>query len=306
MNRIIKYTIPVENNGLQVEKFLKQQGFSRPLLIHLKKTPEGICLNDTWCHTYDRVLVGDTLTVRIIEAKSSENIPPTYISEDDFRDMTVYEDEDILLINKPARLPVHPSLGHHEDTLANYCAYHYQKVGDGGFIFRCINRLDRDTSGIVLIAKNMLSGAILSTSLLNREIHRTYLAIVTGITPEKGRIDMPIARKDASVIERCIDYEHGERAVTNYERLYTDKNYSLLKINLETGRTHQIRVHMKAIGHPLPGDFLYNPDFSRIQRQALHSYSLEFNHPISKEPLLFTCDMPADMRTFVPTEYFPQ
>ncbi len=308
MNRTLIYHIDnsiIDNtcNIMTIGTFLKLKGFSHPLMVHLKKTPESILLNGIWSYINTRLSIGDVLEVHIIEDQSSENIPPTEISLEAFQRMIVYEDEDILLINKPAELPVHPSMGHHEDTLANYCAYYYKHLcGDliaGGFVFRCVNRLDRDTSGLVLIAKNMLSSAVLSTQQLNRQIHRTYRAIVNGVTPETGTIDLPIARKEGSVIERCIDHDNGEKAITHYKRIaYTD-DYSLLEIHLETGRTHQIRVHMKALGHPLPGDFLYNPDFTHIQRQALHSYRLEFNHPITGEAMSFLQEIPEDFKAFL-------
>lgn len=319
MNRFFTYQIDNASVGLTIGQFLKANGFSKPLIIHLKKTPESILLNNVWSYVNTRLSLHDSLEIKLIETESSENIPATPIAITDFQEMIVFEDDDILVINKPAGLPVHPSMGHHEDTLANYCAYYYGlQPENGAFVFRCINRLDRDTSGLVLIAKNMLSSAKLSTQQLNREIHRTYRAIVTGITPEQGTIHLPIARKDDSVIERCVDMERGEDAVTHYTRIatasYANSNnmiqaystnahlsteqYSLLEIHLETGRTHQIRVHMKAIGHPLPGDFLYNPDFRRINRQALHSYCLEFTHPITGKALKFTQNPPTDFDFF--------
>ncbi len=307
MNRTLIYHIDnfdIDNtsNHLTIGAFLKQKGFSHPLMVHLKKTQESILLNGVWSYVNTKLSAGDVLEVRIIEEESSENISPTEIALDAFHEMIVYEDDDILLVNKPAGLPVHPSMGHHEDTLANYCAYYYQELCKnfitGGFVFRCVNRLDRDTSGLVLIAKNMLSSAVLSGQQLNRQIHRTYRAVVTGITPEEGTIDLPIARKEGSILERCIDHEKGEKALTHYKRIAHTQDYSLLEIHLETGRTHQIRVHMKAIGHPLPGDFLYYPDFTYIQRQALHSYRLEFIHPITGDAMSFSQEIPEDFRAF--------
>ena len=303
MNRMFSYTITEQDEGLTIGQYLKDKGYSRPILIHLKKTERGIVLNGEWSYVYTKLKKDDVLEINLIETESSEHIPLTEISIDTFLKMVVYEDEDILVMNKPAGLPVHPSMGHHEDTLANYCAYYFHKLchSEGGFIFRCVNRLDRDTSGLVLIAKNMFSSARLSDQQLNREIHRTYMAIASGITPENDTIDLPIARKEASVIERCVDMGHGESAITHYTRLDAQNDFSLLKVQLETGRTHQIRVHMKAIGHPLPGDFLYNPDYTHIKRQALHSYRLEFSHPITNEALSFTQNPPEDFY-FLPWE----
>lgn len=304
MNRTLEYTITSNEAGMTISQFLKKKGYSNPILVTLKKTHRAILLNQEWAYVNQKVQKDDTLTISLLENASSENIPPTKIADEDFHNMIVYEDEDILLLNKPANLPVHPSMGHHEDTLANYCAYYFRTKGS--FVFRCVNRLDRDTSGLVLIAKNMLSSAILSASQLDHKIHRTYLAIAAGETQPFGTITLPIARKADSVIERCIDLDRGEHAVTHYQTLETKKTadgqlFSLLKIQLETGRTHQIRVHMKAIEHPLPGDFLYNPDFTYINRQALHSYRLEFIHPITGKSCSFEATPPDDFY-FLPWE----
>ena len=156
MNRIFSYRISEQEEGLTIGQFLKNKGYSHPMLVHLKKTERGIVLNGEWSYVYIKLKKGDVLDISLMETESSENIPLTSITLDEFMKMVVYEDEDILVLNKPAGLPVHPSMGHHEDTLANYCAYYFherQKV-NSGFIFRCVNRLDRDTSGLVLIAKN--------------------------------------------------------------------------------------------------------------------------------------------------------
>ena len=207
----------------------------------------------------------------------------------------VYEDEDILVINKAADTPIHPSQGNYENSLANGVAGYFKHKGEN-VVFRCINRLDRDTTGLVVIAKNMLSGAVLNQAMIQREIHRIYLAVVKGELPESGTIDFPIARKEGSTIERCVDFECGEHAVTHVQCVEKNEKYSLAKIWLETGRTHQIRVHMNAIGHPLPGDFLYHPDFSEIGRQALHSWRLEFMHPVTGALMKFEQPLPEDMR----------
>ena len=209
----------------------------------------------------------------------------------------VYEDEDILIINKPAGMPIHPSQGNYDNTLANACAWYF-KEKDEPFVYRCINRLDRDTTGLLIIARHLYSASLLSAMMARREIHREYLALATGIVPEDGTITAPIARKEGSTIERMVDFKHGEYACTHYRRLSitnTDPVYSLVALKLDTGRTHQIRVHMNYIGHPLPGDFLYNPDYSHISRQALHSHHLRFQHPITGEEMHFTAPVPEDM-----------
>jgi len=290
MERKLSYVVEESQAGFTIERFLKSKGYSRGCLIHLKKTQEGIRRNGIWAYTNDRLEKGDVLETIFIEEKPSENIVPSKIPLD-----IVYEDEDILVINKSADTPIHPSLGNYENSLANGVINYYQKQGES-FVFRCINRLDRDTTGLVVIAKNMLAGAVLSQAMIQRQIHRTYLAIVKGNLPDSGVIDLPIGRKSGSTIERCVDRSCGERAVTCYECLERNGKYSLAKIRLETGRTHQIRVHMNAIGHPLPGDFLYHPDFTEIGRQALHSWRLEFAHPITGAWLQFEKALPEDMR----------
>ena len=151
----------------------------------------------------------------------------------------------------------------------------------------------------MLFARHELSACILAEQMRNRDIHREYRAICTGILPESGTIDAPIARAHDSTMERVVDFDRGEPAVTHFRRLDMANGYSLAAVRLETGRTHQIRVHMKHIRHPLPGDFLYNPDYHVIRRQALHSFRLAFRHPITRETMDFTAPIPDDMRTIL-------
>ena len=245
-------------------------------------------LNGEQSPGYLRPKAGDEIVVRLPEETSDfpmEDIPVS----------PLYEDEDILVLNKPADMPVHPSAGNYENTLANGVAWYYKQQGEN-FVYRCINRLDRDTTGVLVLAKNPLSGALLSAQMKQRQIRRTYLALTDGIPPENGTVSAPIARMDDSVITREVNWEHGETAVTHYERLAVSNGYSLVELHLDTGRTHQIRVHMKYIGCPLPGDFLYHPVFDRISRQALHSFQLEFCHPITKKTLRFLAPVPEDFQ----------
>ena len=148
---------------------------------------------------------------------------------------------------------------------------------------------------MLVLAKNPLSGALLSTQMKQRRIRRTYLALTDGIPPEKGTVRAPIARVNDSVITREVNFERSEPAVTHYERLAVSNGYALVELHLETGRTHQIRIHMKYLGFPLIGDYLYNPDMKHISRQALHSHHMEFAHPITGEWMSFTAPLPADM-----------
>ena len=294
MKRTLSYTITNKNKADTIGAFLRDAGYSRRILIELKQNPEQICLNETpsWLNT--PLQIGDTLTLFLPDEPVSSDILPVNRPID-----IVYEDEDLIILNKAAGMPVHPSQGHHENTLANALAYRFASRGEH-FVFRAVNRLDRDTTGLLLIAKHKISGAFLSAMTAKKEIRREYLAIVSGKPEESGTIDLPIARKDGSTIERCIDMEHGEHAVTHYRCLdyRDDLDCSLVLLRLETGRTHQIRVHMKAIGHPLLGDFLYNPDYRFIGRQALHSYTVAFRHPITGEAMEFTAPMPEDFSFF--------
>ncbi len=290
MVRKLSYRVEPAFAGWTVEKYLKEKGYSHGCIVHLKKTEEGIRRNGIWAYTNEKLAVGDFLETMFVEEEISENIVPVKMTLE-----IIYEDEDILVLNKPADTPIHPSQGNYENSLANGVAAYYEEQGNP-FVFRCINRLDRDTTGLVLIAKNMLSGAALNLAMQRREIHRTYLAVVKGALKDQGIVDLPIARKEGSTVERCVDREKGERAVTHFECLDRNEKYSLAKIWLETGRTHQIRVHMNALGHPLPGDFLYHKDQSEIGRQALHSWKLEFVHPVTGVRLQFEQPLPEDMK----------
>lgn len=294
MNRTIDYMIKETDDGLRVEQFLRRRGYSGQNLTEIKRMPKSILVNGE--HYYMRQLLhaGDRLQVCIQETACSEKIPPVQIPLD-----IVYEDEDIIVINKPAGMPIHPSLNNYTNSMANALAWYYQSQ-EKPFIFRCCNRLDRDTSGLTVVAKHLVSGNILSAMVYRREIHREYLAIVRGhVTPQSGTINAPLARKPGTIIERTVDWEHGETAITHYQVVKEANDHSLVSLKLETGRTHQIRIHMKYLGYPLIGDYLYNPDMEYISRQALHSHRLCFPHPITGTMLEFTAPLPEDMQNIL-------
>lgn len=291
MNRRIDYKITENEAGLRIEQYLKRKGYSSQNLASIKRMPLSILVNGVHRYLRDPLNAGDCLTVQITENNCSEKIPPVELPLD-----IVYEDEDIIVLNKPAGMPIHPSLNNYYNSLANALAWYYQKQGKP-FIFRCCNRLDRDTSGLTVVAKHLVSAGILSSMTGRREVHRQYLAITQGqVTPAAGTIAAPLGRKPGTIIERMVDFEHGEPAVTHYQVIsYTDR-HSLVSLKLETGRTHQIRIHMKHLGYPLIGDYLYNPDMSEIGRQALHSHKLAFPHPMTGEMMEFEAPLPKDMQ----------
>ena len=288
--RVLDYVVPEEDAGRRIDHFLRRQGLTGHTLVELKKWPEGVLLNGSPVYMVERLQPGDHLQLQIIEALSSPHIVPSDMPLD-----IRYEDDDIMVIHKPAGVPTHPSMNHYENTLANGLTAYFA-AREEPFVFRCCNRLDRDTSGLTLIAKHYAASGILSEMAARKEIMRRYLAIVRGRPdPPEGVIDVPLGRKPGSIIERMIDPEHGEQAVTHYRCLYSSNGHTLVELRLETGRTHQIRIHLQYLGYPLIGDYLYNPDYEWIGRQALHSCSLDFRHPMTGEPMHFEASMPPDM-----------
>ena len=288
MNRNIDYIIDEDSAGLRVEQFLRRKRYSGQNLSEIKRMPKSILVNGVHYYMRQELSTGDHLQVRICETQNSEKIPSTKLPLD-----IIYEDEDLLVLNKPAGMPIHPSLNNYTNSIANALAYYFQSQGKP-FIFRCCNRLDRDTSGLTIVSKHLVS--VLSDMTKYREVHREYLAIARGsVTPFEGTIQAPLGRKEGTIIERTVDWEHGEDAVTHYKVVKEANGHSLVSLRLETGRTHQIRIHMKYLGYPLIGDYLYNPDMEYMTRQALHSHHMEFTHPITGEHMSFTAPLPEDM-----------
>lgn len=288
------YIITEQDTSKTIDDFLRQTGYSRRLIIDLKSMDDGILVNGERRFTNHRLSDGDKLIITLPPEESSEHIDPVELPFE-----VIYEDEHILAVNKPADMPIHPSINNHENTLANAAAWYFASKNIP-FVYRCVNRLDRDTSGLVLLAKHALSGCILSEMVKNRVLKREYIAAVEGNITEAGTINLPIGRLKGSVIMRCIDMEHGDTAVTHYKPIIQEDDMSLLRIRLETGRTHQIRIHMGAIGHPLPGDYLYNPNYEKISRQPLHSANLTFPHPITGEVLHLEAPVPDDIKCMFP------
>ena len=289
MERQILYIIDKDYNS--ISDFLKSKGYTSSNIVELKKYENGIVLNGTWAYMNQKPAILDRLLVRVCEYKKSENILPVFIKLD-----IKYEDEDIVVVNKPSDMPIHPSLNNYENSMANALMYYYR---DKNFVFRCINRLDRDTTGLSVVAKHFLSAGILNTFMQRREIKRVYNAIVEddGSLKESGTVDAPIAREDDTLIKRRVSKE-GQRAITHFKVLKRLNGASLIELRLDTGRTHQIRVHMSYIGHPLVGDYLYNERYYDKEnvRPLLHSKSLSFIHPITGENLYIECELPKDFK----------
>lgn len=266
-----------------LEALLKKRGFSRRLIVAMKRTEGGITRNGELCRTIDKVFAGDRILLKIPMGSGNDIVPNCEITVP-----TVYEDSDLIIYNKPAGMAVHRSHGHYDDTLENVFAAQFDMP------FRAVNRLDKDTSGLCIAAKNKLGADMTVTE-------KVYYAVCEGIVPEPQRIDLPIGRADGSVIMREVRPD-GKNAVTVIKPLKYMNNCTLLEIRLETGRTHQIRVHLSHINHPLAGDDMYGGSRKLIARQALHCGKMSFIHPVSGENITVSADMPEDMTEIIRKE----
>lgn len=233
---------------------------------------------------------GDIVEVDIDFEEECENIVPTNMPIN-----IVYEDEEYIILNKPAKIETHPTCANYENTLANALRYYYEENHIKKKI-RPVNRLDKETSGLIVFAKNEFVQECLVQQMKSGEFKKEYIAIVEGtVEAESGVINAPIKRKEGSILERCIDPD-GDIAITEYEVMQKLENRTVVKCKLKTGRTHQIRVHMQHIGHPLVGDFLYGKRSELIDRQALHSYKIQFKHPINNQEVVYEIELPEDMK----------
>lgn len=291
MKRTLKYKIGSDYNGKTVKAFLIMNcKMSGTLIKGLKQTEDGITVNGERRFVTHVLREGDEVVINIYET-ASENIVPVKMDFD-----ILYEDEDIIIADKPPHMATHPSHGNFSNTLANALMYYWREKGEE-HVFRAVNRLDKDTSGVMCIAKNSYAHALLCDEIKNGMLKRRYKAIVCGSIEHDGTVDAPIMRESA--IKRCVG-ENGRHAVTHYKVIGHTDGYTLLELELETGRTHQIRVHMSYIGHPLLGDWLYGTEnHSLFDRQALHSCYLELFHPISGKKMIFTSELAPDMRNFL-------
>lgn len=276
-----------------IKQILKEELYISDRLLLKLKNNKKILKNNKNCFVYDLVNLGDEITIDFNYEENNSNIVPTQIKLN-----IIYEDEWLLIINKPAGIAIHPSCNHFETSLSNGVRFYFDSINLKKKI-RVVNRLDKDTSGIVIFAKNEYIQECLIKQMKNNIFKKEYLGIVEGnLDKVKGTINAPIARKENSIIERCID-KNGDPSITHYEVIKTFDNYSLVHFILETGRTHQIRLHTNYIGHPLLGDTLYGNKSSLINRQALHAYKIKFMHPIEKKEYIFEIDIPKDIKSLI-------
>ena len=300
----MRFQVTKEEDGLLLRSVIFHRLHpSTKLLRSLKFRPDGILVNGAHA-TVRRVLhEGDEVTLA-----TEDDTSPSYLLPVDLPLSILYEDEALVVPSKPADMPTHPSHDHREDTVANALAYRYRAM-DLPFVFRPINRLDRNTSGLLLVARNRLSAARLAESMRKGEIQKEYLAVVEGHPEEEeGIIDRPLHRTAASIIVREVcapDAPDADEARTAYRVLARSEAHALVKVRPLTGRTHQIRVHFASIGHPLVGDDLYGTVSPLLARHALHARTLSFPHPETGERMTFSAPLPPDMDELVKT-LFPE
>lgn len=278
---ILKYIVKKEDANKTINQILKNQyEFSNRLFSKLVNG-RYIFLNGKNIDTRLSPKEKDILTIDLNYKEENSNIIAIKMNLD-----IVYEDEGLLILNKPAGVAVHPSIEHYDNSLASGVKYYFESKGIAKKI-RPVNRLDLNTSGLIVFAKNEYIQESLIRQMKNNIFKKEYLAIVDGyLENKKGIIDEPIARKENSIIERCVS-KNGKSAITEYEVIKEKDNYSLIKCKLLTGRTHQIRVHFAYIGHPLIGDTLYGKKSNLIDRQALHSCKISFCNPITGKNMSF-------------------
>ena len=285
------HKVTTEDEGLEIKDIMRNHfDFSARLRNKIKRE-KLVLLNDKQTAGWITPKVGDVIRITLPDEKShfEPQAIPLY---------PVFEDDDILIINKQPGLIVHPTKGHPSGTVAN-ALMHYMEQTSQSFKIRFVNRLDMDTSGLLVIAKNAYCQNDYTRQMKENLVEKRYIAIVKGIVEsDNGTIDLPIGRPDPENVRRGV-MEGGSPSVTHYKvcERFPKKGYTMVELLLETGRTHQIRVHMSHIGHPVLGDWLYGGDnILLMERQALHAARLSFTHPITKEKLMLTAPLPEDMK----------
>lgn len=291
---LMKLTYIVTDSDESIKQILKNKFNMSDRFILKLKSSNSIYINDVSVFINYKIQVNDILTIIENSKEDSSNIVPN----SNIKLNILYEDDFLLIVDKSSNLPVHPSILHYEDSLSNAVKYHFDKI-DLYKKIRPVNRLDKDTSGIVIFAKNEYIQECLVKQMKQNVFKKKYLAVLSGILEkDSGTISAPIARKNDSIIEREIR-EDGDLAISHFKVLERFNNMTLVEYTLETGRTHQLRVHSKYIGHPIVGDSLYGLQSPLISRQALHAYEVSFVHPINKEKMLIHSNLPDDIKRLV-------
>ena len=286
----LKYIVNNLSNHTNVRQVLKNEfNMSNRLITKLKQS-KLIFLNGNETFLDKNLSINDVVSCNLKYSEESENIVSTKMNLD-----IIYEDSSFLIVNKPSAIAVHPSILHYDNSLSNGVKYYFDSIGLKKKI-RPVNRLDRDTTGIVIFAKNEYIQECLVKQMQDNTFHKEYIALLSGnLKYKNGKIEAPISRKENSIIERCIN-SNGEYALTYYELIKNYTEFCLVKFILKTGRTHQIRVHSKYNGNPILGDTLYGSASNLINRQALHCYKLAFIHPITKKELELVAPIPKDIK----------
>ena len=291
---LMKLTYIVTDSDESIKQILKNKFNMSDRFILKLKSSNSIYINGVPVFINYKIQVNDILTIIENSKEDSSNIVPN----SNIKLNILYEDDFLLIVDKPSNLPVHPSILHYEDSLSNAVKYHFDKI-DLYKKIRPVNRLDKDTSGIVIFAKNEYIQECLVKQMKQNVFKKKYLAVLSVILEkDSGTISAPIARKNDSIIEREIR-EDGDLAISHFKVLERFNNMTLVEYTLETGRTHQLRVHSKYIGHPIVGDSLYGLQSPLISRQALHAYEVSFVHPINKEKMLIHSDLPDDIKKLI-------
>ena len=288
-----KIIISEELQGQRLDKALSLicKDYSRSHLTLMVELG-SVLVNDKIEKPSYKVKLGDIILINEMESKEDDSIDAEDIPLD-----IVYEDNDIIVINKAQGMVVHPAVGHHEHTLVNALLHHCKDLSgiNGKIRPGIVHRIDKDTSGLIVAAKNDYAHEFLAEQLKDHTMNREYIALVKGVIQEnEGKIDLPIARSKQNRQKMCVEAVNGKRAVTYFTVLERFYDYTLVKCRLETGRTHQIRVHMSYISHPIEGDKIYSKSKSRLydEGQLLHAYRLNLIHPSTKKKMSFECDIP--------------
>lgn len=291
---IVRYKVTEAGNDVKIRDYMKDELNLSGRFIRNSAMGQRLMVNGKQVRLSYKLSEGDEIQVKVTKEENQD------IQGENLNIQVVYEDDDLLIVNKPPFMVVHPTKSHPTGTLANGVIYHFRQNKDNSIV-RLVSRLDRDTSGLIMIAKNQFSHMSLAKFMEQDLIEKSYLAIVHGHLKEKeGTIDRPIGRPTNETIKRAV-LEDGQKSITHYKVIDEYKEGSLVQLLLETGRTHQIRVHLSYEGHPIYGESLYSEfnDEELIDRQALHAFRLKLPHPRNREILEFHCEMPEDMKKLV-------